>query len=71
MSFKVYFVNSIIRGGAKVLRGGAQNSRRGAQNSRRGAKSSQGRCAPPHTSPQNPALLYVALVKCKMSDGDA
>ena len=64
MSFKVYFVNSIIRGGAKVLRGGAQNSRRGA-------KSSQGRCAPPHTSPQNPALLYVALVKCKMSDGDA
>ena len=36
------------RGGAKILRGGA--------------KRSQGRCAPPHTSPQNPAMLKIMVI---------
>ena len=31
LSFRVYFVNNIIRGGAKVLRGGAEKFRRGAK----------------------------------------
>ena len=44
---KIYFVNNVIRGGAKVLKGGAENFRRGA-------KSSKGRCAPPDTSPKIP-----------------
>jgi hypothetical protein len=34
----------LFRGGAKILRGGA--------------KRSQGRCAPLHTSPQNPAMVW-------------
>ena len=49
-SFKNYFVNNMIWGGAKVLRGGAKVLRGGAENFRRGAKSFQ------RTSPQNPVL---------------
>jgi hypothetical protein len=41
-------VQNDLRGGAKILRGGA--------------KRSQGRCAPPHTSPQNPALIAIDFV---------
>jgi hypothetical protein len=37
---------SLIRGGAKILRGGA--------------KRSQGSGAPPHTSPQNPAMVGIS-----------
>jgi hypothetical protein len=40
----------ICRGGEKILWGCAKVHRGGA-------KRSQGRCAPPHTSPQNPAML--------------
>jgi hypothetical protein len=42
-------------------RGGAWLFRWGAKILKGGAKRSQGRCAPPHTSPQNPTLGQIKL----------